>query len=393
MRVALCLSGQPRTWRHTWRAAFDFFAGHEIDVFIHTWDETDPAELQDLKATYAPRVFRVEPRPLFLAEKRRMAELFPVSPPFTIFDMFHSMAASVELALDAGEAGRPYDVICRSRFDLAHDGRWSGERPPENTLVVPAAGDLEGSACNDQFAIGDPAAMRLYAGLSAWLPDGMGDLRGPLFRPEIVLKHYLTTIRGLTIDRRPLAAVLLRPDQVGNPFAQLRDEPMFHAIKREEWEAFAKTHALRGAHGELDFEHYGRTPLALDRWLIGLPVEQRQILLTLAWPDRIVAIDRLLGDELGRTAMDADRYGMVRLICAALVHRMARDEPMSAPSFIVHALSANSLDMRRAQRWLQEDGGSIEQVIQALAGAPMLAAALQFAPALDQPASMGWRVD
>ena len=46
MRIALCLSGQPRTWRHTWRTAFDFFAGHAVDVFIHTWEETDPADLR-----------------------------------------------------------------------------------------------------------------------------------------------------------------------------------------------------------------------------------------------------------------------------------------------------------------------------------------------------------
>ena len=393
MRVALCLSGQPRTWRHTWRTAFAFFTGHEMDVFVHTWDETDPAELQDLLSAYAPRAFRVEPRPLFLAEKRRMAELFPVSPPFTIFDMFHSMAVSVALALEAGDAEPPYDVICRSRFDLIHDGRWSGERPSDNTLAVPITGDLEGSACNDQFAIGDPAAMRLYAGLSAWLTDGINDFRGAFFRPEVALKHYLTQVCGLTIDRQPLATILLRPDQVGRPFAELRDEPMFHARKREEWEAFAKAHALRGGDRELDFEHFGRAPLTLDRWLIGLPVEQRRTLLTLVWPERIVAIDRLLGDELGRAAMDVDRYGMVRLICAALVHRMARDEPLSAPSFIVHALSANSLDMQRAQQWVQEDGGRLEQVVQALAGLPMLAAALHFAPALDQPTSMGWRVD
>jgi len=297
------------------------------------------------------------------------------------------------MALEAGDAAQPYDVICRSRFDLIHDGRWSGERPLENTLVAPAIGDLDGSACNDQFAIGDPATMRFYAGLSAWLMDGMGDFSDSWFRPEIVLHHYLTRVCGLVIDRQPLAVTLLRPDQVGRPFADLRDEPMFHAIKREEWQAFAKAHALRGAEGELDFEHYGRTPLALDRWLIGLPVEQRQAVLTQPWPERIVAIDRLLGDELGQAVLDGDRYSMIRLICAALVHRMSRGEPMSALSFIVHALSANSLDMRRAQVWIQEDGGRLEHVVQALAGLPMLAAALQFAPALDQPASMGWRVD
>ena len=61
---------------------------------------------------------------------------------------------------------------------------------------------------------------------------------------------------------------------------------------------------------------------------------------------------------------------MVRLICAALVHRMARDEPMSSLSFIVHVLSANGLDMQRAQRWAQEDPGRITEVAEVLAALP-----------------------
>jgi len=392
MRIALCLSGQPRTWRHTWRTAFDFFAGHAVDVFIHTWEETDPADLRDLLATYAPRGYAVEARPLFIAEKRRMAELFPTSPPFTIFDMFHSMSASVALALAASKAGQPYDVICRSRFDLIHDGRWDGEPPPTNAVVVSAAEARE-DACNDQFALGDPAAMRLYAGVSPWLMDGLLDFHGSLFRPEMALYHYLTRTCGLTVVRAPLAVTLLRPDQAGRPFADLRDDPMFHALKREDWEAFAKTHDLRGADRALDFEHFGRTPLALDRWLQGLPAERRAAVLTPAWPERIVAIERLIGDEIGRADMDAQRHGMVRLICAALMHRMARDEPVSPLSFIVQALSANVLDMQRAQAWVQADGGRIAQVAAFLGDLPMLAAALRFAPPFEQPASSGWRAE
>ncbi len=393
MRIALCLSGQPRTWRHTWRTAVGFFADHDVDVFIHTWDETNPAELQDVLAAYAPRAFKVEPRPLLIAEKRRMAELFPVSPPFTIFDMFYSMAASIELALETNGDDRSYDAICRSRFDLIHDGHWTGGPPAPNTIVVPATEEVEANTCNDQFAIGDPAAMRQYASISNWLLDGMRGFRGSTFRPEIALKYYLSQVCALDIETRPLALKLLRQDQAARSFADVRDDPMFHALKREEWEAFAKTHALTGAERDLDFQHFGRTPLTFDRWLLGLPGDQRQAVLTGPWPVRIVAIDRLLGDELGQAAMDAERYRMVRLICAALAHRMARDEPMSPASFIVHALSANGLDMQRAQRWVQEDAGRVAQVAAALTGLPMLAGALRFAPPFDQPASMGWRIE
>ncbi len=393
MRIALCLSGQPRTWRHTWRTAFAYFAAHEVDVFFHTWDETDPGEMQDLLATYAPRAFRLEARPPFMAEKRRLAERFPVSPPLFTFDMFHSMSASLLLALDAGGEARPYDLICRSRFDLIHDGQWNGAAPPDRAVVVPSHGNAAGLGCNDQFAIGSPATMRRYAGVAAWLMDGMLELRAATFMPEVVFQHYLKTIAGLRIVEEPLAQRLLRDDQVGLAFAEVIHDPMFNARKNEEWEAFAKAHGLRGGDRALDFHHHGRMPLAYDRWLKDLPNAQRQAALTLAWPDRLAAIDHLLGETLGLAAMDAERYGVVRRICAALAHRMSRDEPMSPASFIVHALSANVLDMRRAQRWVQEDAGRVAQVAAALSGLPMLAGALKFAPPFDQPGAMGWRAE
>jgi len=393
MRIALCLSGQPRTWRHTWRTAFAYFEAHEVDVFIHTWDELDAAELQDLLATYAPRAFRLEARPLFLAEKRRLAERFPVWPHLTIFDMFHSMSASLTLALDSDSTAAHYDLICRSRFDLIHDGRWNGERPPAGAVVLPSDDNTADLGCNDQFAIGEPATMRRYAGIADWLMEGMLDFRGTTLMPEVALQHYLKIVSGLTIKPEPLAQHLLREDQVGLPFAEVHHDPLFNARKSEDWEAFAKAHDLRGGDRELDFQHFSRTPLGFDRWLKGLPNEQRQAALTLAWPDRLVAIDQLLVETLGLGAMDAERYGAVRLICAALVNRMARDEPISPQSFIVHALSANALDMRRAQQWYQEDTSRVEQVAKALTGLPMLAAALQFAAPFEQQAAMGWRYE
>jgi len=87
MRIALCLSGQPRTWRWTRESLMAFFAGHELEVFFHTWREGDPAELDALTEAYRPRAHRIADRPLFLAEKRLLAERFPTRPPLTIFDI------------------------------------------------------------------------------------------------------------------------------------------------------------------------------------------------------------------------------------------------------------------------------------------------------------------
>ena len=392
MRIAVCLSGQPRTWRHTYESLFAFFGDHELDVFLHTWSETDSAELEALAAAYQPRRVRAEERPLFVEEKRKMAALFPISPPLTVFDMLHSMAASLALALEAHDV-LPYDFICRSRFDLIHDGVWDGSAPPSGGVLVKQDTPGVPGGCNDQFALGDAAAMAAYAGFAAWLPDGLERLQGPAFRPEAALQHYLQKVCGLDVIQTPLAATLLREAQVGRPFSALKDEPMFHALKREEWEAFAKTHGLEGASQPLSFQHYGRTPLTLDRWLTAQPEALRLALLTPPWPERLLAIDAYIGREIAFSPLDAERYGLIRLICAALIHRMTEGEAMGPESFVVHALSANGLDMRRAHQWLNAEPGHATQAAAAISRAPALEAAFKFAPAFDQPGQMGWRLE
>lgn len=392
-RIALCLSGQPRTWRHTHDSMFRYFSTHDLDVFFHTWDEIEQSELDDILRTYAPASYVVESRPSFISEKQKLAELFPVSPPFTIFDMAHSTTASLVLALEAHDERAPYDLICRSRFDIIYDGLWSDAPPPKGSIAIQSAQHELEVGFNDQFAIGDVEAMRDYAGFAAWLPDGMRDLQGPAFRPEVALQHYLQAVCPRPVERERLSFALLREEQVGRRFTDLRDDPMFHARKREDWEAFATAHLASEVTGRLNFEHFGRTPLMLDRWLEALPADQRSSVLSLDWPLRMLAIDRLIAAEVGPPPMAQADYGLVRLICAALVHRMRRDEPMTVEGFIVHALSANFLDMRRAQQWIQEDMKRSVQVAETLRNAPTLGAALRFAPPFEQPPAMGWRVE
>ena len=393
MKIAVCLSGQPRTWRHACPTLSAFFAAHEVSAFFHTWDEADPAEVEALVAAYAPRAYAVEARPAFLDEKRRLAARFPDRPPLTTFDMFHSMARSLGLALDADAGGAGFDLICRTRFDLIYDGAWNGAAPPPRSLIAPAGLYGPTGGCNDQFAIGAPDVMRLYAGVSAWLPAGLETLAPPWFRPEIALGHYLTEVCGLSIVRQPLALTLLRESQVGRPFAELQDDLLFHARKHEDWEMFAAANGLESDAGPLSFRHAGQTPLALDRWFEGQPAERQKAATEGPWPARIVAIDALIAEELDPGPLDGAGYGLVRLLCAAVIHRMARDEPMTVEAFVVHALSANTLDRTRAADWLGSDMSRLALMAAALGDAPRLDEAFAFASPFDQPTTMGWRVE
>lgn len=389
MRIALCLSGQPRTWRWTRETLLAFFAGHQVEVFLHTWREGDPAELEAVVEAYRPRAHLIEERPLFVAEKRLMAERFPTRPPLTIFDMFHSAAESLNLAADGG-----YDLVVRTRFDALFDGTWSGEAPGPGELVIP---DLypDANGCTDQFALGRPAEMQAYGAIGAWLAGAIGQIAaGDWLRPEPLMRHYLERVCGLGLALRPIAMRLLRQDQVGRPFAALADDPLFHAAKHEDWERFAREQFPEVA-DRVDFGHAARTALELDRalsaWLAGRSQKDAFQLLKAPWPRRVQAVDAFIADQAGGLqAIDEGSYRGVRLICAMLLQRMDRKEPMSPESFVVHALSANIFDMQRAADWAAAPG-RLDDLGRALKGLGPLTRALTFANPLEQTGVGAWR--
>jgi hypothetical protein len=386
MRIALCLSGQPRTWRLTRESLAAFFAGHALDVFVHTWREGDPAEIEAVLAAYAPRASRIEPRPLFVAEKRLMAANFPHRPPLTIIDMFHSAAASLALAAAAGEA---YDVVVRARFDALFAGTWSGEVPAADQVVVPDSYPDPG-CCNDQFALGRPAAMAAYGGMGAWLASALPQLRGEWLRPEAALRSYLEQVCGLRLALAPIAMRLLREGQ-----ASLEEDPLFHAAKHVEWEAFALEHFPDVA-GQADFEHPARKPLALDRaldaWAEARGPEAAHALFAAPWPQRLEAIDAFLAEQSGGVAaLDEESFDSLRLICAALLQRMDRSEPLCPRSAVAHMLSDNIRDMRRVDDWLRANRDQIPAALSAAPSGGLLARALAYKPPLTAFGHDVWR--
>jgi len=392
LRIALCLSGQPRTWRATRASLEAFFAGHEVEVFLHSWREGDPAELEALVDAYRPRAFRIEPRPVFAAEKQLLAERFPTRPPLTIFDMFHSVAES--LALAAGPGCGRYDLVVRARFDAMFDGAWSGEAPAEGELILPDAYP-DPAGVNDQFAVGRPAEMQAYGAIAAWLPGALQHLSGDWFRPEVAVRAYLEQVCGLALSLRPVSMRLCREAQAHLPFAALADDPLFHAEKHEAWEAFAAAQFPEVA-ARTDFDHAARTPLALDRalgdWLAQRPAEDGFQLLEAPWPRRLRAVDAFITEQAGELAeLDDDSYRGVRLICAMLLQRMDRAEPMTLESFVVHLLSANIADMRRAAEWGDRQGSKLDALAATVDRLGPLGRALRYAQPLAQTGVGAWR--
>ncbi|MDZ5648535.1 hypothetical protein [Nitrospirillum sp. BR 11828] len=404
MRVALCLSGQPRTWRHCIDSLRRFVAGHEVTTFLHLWDEVPEAERAEILAAYQPAAHLVTARPPFAAEKRRMAERWHYRPPFFIFDMFHAVQQVLTLALGhKGPDGKaaPFDAIIRVRYDSRFDDtlpedwfRTPGLITPDNW--APAAG------YNDQFAFGRPPFMRLYAAFATWLPRGMEGHERPVFQPEVVLRHYLDRVAMVPVRQAPLRITLLREGQEDVPFDRLTDLPMVHAQKAAAWKRYAVEGLPPELVEKLDFSHYAEAPLVVDQQLEALlaPLDEaaQHALLRSPWADRIVAVDAFLAGQVsqrsGNGTLTGEEYERLRLLCAGLIYRMPRESTMDADAAILHVLSCNVVDATRVSEWLQVVGDPGRAALKRrLTRLTILAAAVAHADPFSQDFRLGWRMN
>lgn len=368
MRIALCLSGEPRTWRQCIASQQALVRGHQVTTYLHLWDEIPEAEVRDLCDAYQPVECLVTPRPDFSVEKRRLAERGGTMPPFTTFDMFYGVAQALRAALDAAP---PFDAVVRLRYDSCFDDHLDPARlagwltPP--AIIVPDGWRPDGGY-NDQFAFGPPSLMRLYAAFINWLPHGLGAYPYDVFQPEKALRFYLDRIMGLPVREAPLRVTLRRTGQEGRTYAELQDSPTVYARKAAAWRDYAQNNLPPDLLPRLDFQHYAEVPLMMETRLAaetgGWPPEQRHALLHQPWPERILAIDRHLlahanfdGAPLSQpVTLDERVYENIRLYCAALLNQMPRSDALEPDSVIVHALSCNKDDAIQAGEWLKRQG-------------------------------------
>lgn len=152
-RVAVCLSGELRTWEFCKESITKFFekgivkdfplsntivpAEIEVDYFTHTWTTdrkynagiTDVSNVGDKEI--ADMVAWLKPKKHLSDDKRNRNTLVEIG---TYLDLFQSFHASVKLKRDYEiENNFEYDIVIKSRFDLL----FSSLCPPYSTMVYP----------------------------------------------------------------------------------------------------------------------------------------------------------------------------------------------------------------------------------------------------------------
>ncbi len=358
-RMAVCLSGQPRTWRHCIDSLKTHFSGYDVDFFLHLWDEVDPAELEDLKAAYAPVDMIVEPRPDFSDLQAKMAPLFPENPQPFAYDMFFAVGRVLQLALAHDQA---YDLYARVRYDCLFDGPCPDLNLAETEIFgFDAANSFH---FQDVYAIGGAAAMAVYAHMFTWMQTGFPGFDRNRLVGEYALFKYLS-LSGVHIQRDPRRAFhsglkLLRPNMVGRPFAHVRHDILFDTRKAQKEEAYLRARLPQDRQGQVIstspyvphlelFEH-------IEAWRRKHP-SQAETCLRGPWATRLRHLDRYLDDLCNVSLETLDLGAQVRLVRMAITFVMNTMDFTTAPDLsavVLMLLSFEGEDHEMAASWARD---------------------------------------
>lgn len=233
MKVALCLSGQPRSIDSGFYALNESILKHnDVDVFIHTWfDENnfstnsvipgreenvvDPNSIDKLQKYYSPKKMLVE-LPKKWEEKYEFTDLCFIKAWTwalevrsgidsakeyicnTANSMFYSIMMSNKIKNEYSELNNiKYDLVIRNRIDysphmeLKFDEMFTDEFE-DNVLIYH---DLyqPNDMIADWFAMGRPNAMNIYSGVYNNITDliNQSNKIDGYWCNELLLKHHI----------------------------------------------------------------------------------------------------------------------------------------------------------------------------------------------------------
>ena len=161
MKIALCISGEPRSSMFCYPYLYDAFMNneHQVDVFVHTWKECRALDL------YKPKKLEINSFPEALNMILPTLNLNDVQIEGNVKTnvlMFCSIKKSFDL-IDS-----EYDIVIRTRFDLLLQPKFDIEsvltdlQNKKYDIYIPNV-EFNLGGYNDQVAIGTYDAMKVYS--------------------------------------------------------------------------------------------------------------------------------------------------------------------------------------------------------------------------------------
>lgn len=233
MKVALCLSGQPRSFE----AGFKFHERnllklYNVDVYMHTWDYVNPNVLDELMALYGGdgrmavlNTSNIDQKVLTKVDEKYERIPSRKFPARNTYSMLYSIKESIDMV---SPIMHTYDVIVRSRYDFALNIIPPLDDTRVNTVYVPDDRfSPEHDFCADMFAWGTPNVMMKYAKTFDNL-DRLYAEQGRVFIGEELLSQQLKNV-GLT--GRNMAYV-----DMENPFPPGPHNGNWHSFLRDDYD-------------------------------------------------------------------------------------------------------------------------------------------------------------
>ena len=171
MKIALCLSGQPRMWEEGYKYHYkNILKDNDVTVFFHTWTKDDMSFYQRMIDLYEPELSIAEdPLDDDLSKYTRTP---PPSPNWKVKDGRMSTFAQLYAIQGCNQLKTEYELennmtfdwVVRSRFDFAINAKIPFDELDNSKLYIPNCRMVPTRDFgNDQFAFSSSKNMDNYA--------------------------------------------------------------------------------------------------------------------------------------------------------------------------------------------------------------------------------------
>jgi hypothetical protein len=168
MKIAVCLSGHPRSFETTAPTLKKLFG--DADFYFSTWQGSNDQRVLDICASndIQLRAYEFVAEPKQLENERTILTDFQDSyPDFFILNQWFGVKRCIRLMQDFSTAqSEKYDLVVRCRFDLLVD--FSIQQMLDR-YVPNAINIVKASAGSDQFSFGSPDVMENFLNFEKWL--------------------------------------------------------------------------------------------------------------------------------------------------------------------------------------------------------------------------------
>jgi hypothetical protein len=219
MKVAICLSGQPRDISNTLDNIRDTWSGYDqLDFFIHTWKgEKNKIYRPDTPMDICNNdinliIDKLNPKSILVEEQKIFEKRYLDSqnwscyhptknpnPSQNIQSMFYSINKSNLLKKYYEiDNGFTYDCVIRCRFDYLFTKKYDLSKFDMNVLNTKSDCKHTSYAINDHLALGNSQIMDVYS--SVFFNLEMYYNMGVQFNPEVILGYHIQS-SGIQVSK------------------------------------------------------------------------------------------------------------------------------------------------------------------------------------------------